>query len=413
MIQWRMFRYSDLILWGGIVSLLLIGSFSLFSSSHSILIQESGSSGSLLSRHFLSILLALCVASPFLYVDYRHLRWLCWFGYGLSIFLLILVEFIGREVGGSARWLTLGPLSIQPSEIAKIVVLICVAQFLASRPERVGRLEEVAVVGAIVLPPALLILQQPDLGTALTLAISTFGLLLFSSPKLPIMLFLLLPIVSIITRLHVLVWVPYLCISTFLLFSPELTPRIRWPLIGWNFAAGAFVPLLWQFLKPYQQLRILTFLNPGLDPHGAGYQSLQGQIAIGSGGLFGRGYLHGTQTQMSFVPQQTTDFIFTALGEEWGLLGSAILLLIFWVICIRVLKIAVDTPNRFGELLAGGFLMLIGVQITMNLAMTLGLFPVVGVPLPFISLGGTSLLVNLIAISILQSIAMRSNQIFF
>jgi rod shape determining protein RodA len=180
-----------------------------------------------------------------------------------------------------------------------------------------------------------------------------------------------------------------------------------------NIGIGYAVAKLWSMLKDYQKARLLVFLNPESDPLGIGYHSLQAKIAVGSGGFFGKGFMHGTQTQLAFIPQQFTDFVFSALGEELGFLGSVLVLALFATVIYRAIVLASESRDFFGSMLAAGIAVMLGFQVLVNVGMTLGLMPVVGIPLPFLSFGGTALVMNMCAVGILQSIAMRRHKLLF
>jgi len=288
--------------------------------------------------------------------------------YVTCILLLVLVLIIGKHVGGSQRWLALGPFSIQPSEFIKIGIIVVLARYY-SRVMNAGGLtlkELIYPVGLVGLP-FLLIVKQPDLGTALLLALIAGTMTLFVKIE-------------------------------------------RRTLLGIIVLGATVVPLVGSFLKEYQKQRILTFLNPDRDPLGAGYHIIQSKIAIGSGMLTGKGYRAGTQNALSFLPEQHTDFIFSVLAEEWGLAGSGILLVLFLVLLMWGLNIAHSCRDPFGTLMAVGITGMLFWEIFINIGMVMGLMPVVGVPLPLISYGGSSTLKVMMAIGLLLNISMRRFQ---
>ena len=298
-------------------------------------------------------------------VNYKFLdRWAT-IVYGATIVLLICVLLFGRYVAGSRRWLMLGPVSLQPSELAKVAVVIVLARYYSNVASPDGlRLRELLKPAIFTAIPFALIVRQPDLGTALLVAFIAVVMTVFVK----------------IER------------KTFLY------------LVG---AGSVCAPLVWFLLKPYQKQRILTFLNPDRDPLGAGYHIIQSKIAIGSGMVFGKGYLQGTQNALSFLPEQHTDFIFSVLAEEWGFAGSSILLLIFLILILWGLKISYRSKDPFGAMLAFGVTALIFFHVIINIGMVMGLMPVVGVPLPLISYGGSSMLTMMISIGLLMNVSMR------
>ncbi|MBI9087208.1 MAG: rod shape-determining protein RodA [Desulfobacterales bacterium] len=285
--------------------------------------------------------------------------------YAVCTTLLIAVLWIGRSAGGSRRWLDLGPASIQPSELIKIAVIIVLARYYARMVTARGlTLRDLIHPVAVTLIPFVLIVRQPDLGTAMLVALIAVSITVF---------------VKIERRSF-----------TYLLTA---------------FTVG--IPAVWFVLKGYQKQRILTFLNPDRDPLGAGYHIIQSKIAIGSGMLTGKGFLKGTQNALAFLPEQHTDFIFSVVAEEWGLAGSMVLLLLFMLLIIWGLNIALKCRDPFGTILAVGITAMLFWHVVINVGMVMGLMPVVGVTLPFISYGGSSIITTCICIGILLNISMR------
>ncbi len=298
-------------------------------------------------------------------IDYKKIDQWAFAIYIGCILLLICVLFFGRYVGGSRRWLALGPISIQPSELAKISLIIVLAKYYSKFANQSGmNIKELFSPMLLTLFPFLLIVKQPDLGTALLLVLIAG------------------------------------CITLFV----KIERRSLLCIIG---AGLVTVPMIWFFLKGYQKQRILTFLNPDRDPLGAGYHIIQSKIAIGSGMLFGKGYLKGTQNSLSFLPEQHTDFIFSVLAEEWGFLGGVILILILLIFLVWGLNIAYGCRDPFGIILSFGITAMIFWQIFINIGMVMGLMPVVGIPLPFVSYGGSSVITVMIGVGILANISMR------
>ncbi len=297
--------------------------------------------------------------------DYRNIdRW-SYVIYGGIMVLLICVLFFGKTAGGSRRWLVFGPVSLQPSELAKIAVIVILSRYYSRRVKPGGfTLRELIYPALLTIIPFGLIVEQPDLGTGLTV------LLISGSMTL---------LVKVERR-------------TFLFLG--------------GIGAIAF-PLVWFFLKEYQQQRILTFLDPNRDPLGAGYHIIQSKIAIGSGMIAGKGFLKGTQNTLSFLPEQHTDFIFSVLAEEWGFIGASLSVLIFLTLIIWGLNIAYRCKDPFGTILSFGAAALIFWQTFINLGMVMGLLPVVGMPLPLISYGGSSVLTIMICIGMLMNVSMR------
>ncbi|MDR1350636.1 MAG: rod shape-determining protein RodA [Zoogloeaceae bacterium] len=281
--------------------------------------------------------------------------------YLVALALLIGVALFGVSVNGSRRWLSFGLIRIQPSEIMKIAMPMMLAWFFY-RHESELKLKHFAIAMGILLLPTLLILKQPDLGTSLLIGAAGF----------------------------------------FVIFFAGLSWKI---ILGALLAAIAALPLVWNFvLHDYQRRRILTLFDPGSDPLGAGYHIIQSTIAIGSGGVFGKGWLDGTQTRLEFIPEKHTDFIFAVFSEEWGLLGNCVLLALFIALVGRGLMIAAAAPTLFSRLLAAAISLILFIYAFVNMGMVSGILPVVGVPLPFISYGGTALVTLALGIGILMSI---------
>ncbi len=320
---------------------------------------------------FLVIMIAVAMIDiRFWLKDVFHIFWFAvrptHLFYLASFALLIFVEVHGRLGMGAQRWIDLGFMQLQPSELMKIaLVLVLAGYFHGIGPEDMqgfGRLLwRLILPAAMVFLPAALVLKQPDLGTAMML-VATGGAMFFLA-------------------------------------------GVRWWLFAAVAAAGAgVVPIAWRFLRDYQKNRIYTFLDPESDPLGAGYHSLQSKIAIGSGGAFGKGFMQGSQAHLSFLPEKHTDFIFTMLGEEWGLLGGLVLLALYTVVFIYGYAIAFRARSQFGRLLALGITINLFFYVFINIAMVMGLIPVVGVPLPLISYGGTAMLTVMFGMGLLMSV---------
>jgi rod shape determining protein RodA len=300
--------------------------------------------------------------------DYHWLKTLAWPVYALQLGLLVLTLAIGSGVGGSARWIALGPFTFQFSELAKILMIIVLANYLASRQ---GKLDSLAsILGACVLvgPPLALVMLQPDLGTSLVFAAILAGMLWMSGASL------------------------------------------RWLAV---LAAGviAMVPIAWTYiLRDYQKERLTSFLSTDKDLQGAGYQLYQSQIAIGSGGWMGKGLTNGTQAQGDFLPVQTTDFVFAILAEELGFIGAMVLFGLFVLLIWRVLIAGWRSRDPFGTLFAAGLASMILFQLVVNVGMVMGIMPITGIPLPFVTHGGASLVSMAIGLGILQSINIRQTR---
>jgi len=300
-----------------------------------------------------------------LFINYKLLdRWAPVI-YAMCMFLLLYVLLFGKHVAGAQRWIMMGPFSIQPSELAKIAVIIILARYYSKLANIGGlNLRELFTPFVLAIIPFFLIVKQPDLGTGMIVLLIAGSMTVF---------------VKIERR-------SLLCIIT---------------------SCTIAVPLVWFLLKGYQKRRILTFLNPDRDPLGAGYHVIQSKIAIGSGMISGKGFLKGTQNALAFLPEQHTDFIFSVLAEEWGFIGAFILLCLFLIFIIWGLNIAYRCREPFGTIIAVGVTAMIFWQVFINIAMTMGLMPIVGVTLPFISYGGSSVITTMLCVGLLLNISMR------
>ena len=338
-----------------LTGLLLLCGFGLL-----VLFSASDQSGLQVERQMLRFGLAFAVMVAVAQLSPEKLRrWGPWL-YGGGVLLLVAVLAMGVIGKGAQRWLDFGVIRFQPSEILKLAVPMVLAWYLSSRslPASFGR---TLVAAIITLVPVLLIAKQPDLGTALLVASA----------------------------------------GAFVLFLSGMSWRLISALVV---LLAASAPVLWYFLRPYQRQRVLTFLNPETDPLGAGYHIIQSEIAIGSGGVYGKGWLNGTQSHLEFLPERHTDFIMAVVGEEFGMVGIVVLLCLYLFVILRGLYIANRAQDAFGRLLAGGLTLVFFVYVFVNSGMVTGLLPVVGVPLPMVSYGGTSLVTILASFGMLMSI---------
>lgn len=305
------------------------------------------------------------------FVDYH--RWQQWALpiYAVTVLLLVFIAFKGHSALGAARWIQIGSFTFQPSEPAKVAIAIAVAALLARGSYR--SLWHILIPLAAVGVPALLILKQPDLGTTLVVGAILTAELAFGLPN----------------------------IIDFVIY------------LGTLIAGAAYVLSSDKILKPFQRARLLVFLDPKLDPQGVGYNLNQSKIAVGSGELFGKGIYHGTQTQLNFVPENSRDFIFTAVGEEVGFLGALALVVLCVAIVGSALRAVFDAQDRFGLLLSVGLVAMLAFHMIVNIGMTIGIMPVTGIPLPFMSYGGSALITNYLACGILINVALQKDRLVF
>lgn len=358
----RLVSHFDWTLFGIAVGLTLLGILTIYSATYSITDKQAGG---LATKQLYWFMIGMVAMFATLSIDYHHLDRLAYPFYGAVLFLLVLVLLVGSVGGGSQRWLNLGFFILQPSEPAKLAIVLALAKYLQyDEPADGHRLRDLWVPFLLVAPLALLTLVQPDLGTAITLSLIFLSIMLMGGLRLRSFLYLAATGVTL-------------------------------------------MPIAWHFLKPYQQKRILIFLNPDLDPLGAGYHVIQSKIAIGSGRFLGKGYLRGTQNQLDFLPAQHTDFVFSVFAEEWGLLGCLILLGAYFTLIVFSLQVVARAKDRLGALLVFGVLAIFFWQVAINVAMVVGLLPVVGIPLPLLSYGGSSMVSMMVAMGILINVSMR------
>ena len=333
-------------------ALLAIGLFTLYSASNASIDRVGAQTANLLVA-----LTAMWIAAN---IPLHYLSRLALPVYLTGMVLLILVALFGEVVNGARRWLDLGLFRIQPSELMKIAVPLVLAWYF-DRYEAVLKVKNFVIAGLLFLIPVLLVVRQPDLGTALLIAAAGFYVLYLAG-------------------------------------------------LSWKFLIGVFLigsaslPFLWSTLHDYQRQRVLTLLDPSQDPLGAGYHTIQSAIALGSGGLFGKGWLNGTQSHLEFLPERQTDFIFAVFAEEFGLFGNLVLMILFGLLIARGLVIAANAPTLFTRLLAGAVTLIFFTYVFVNMGMVSGILPIVGVPLPLISYGGTSLVTILFGVGLLMSI---------
>jgi rod shape determining protein RodA len=358
-------RHLDPVLIGTALALSVFGLFMVYSASHQGLATLGEDPGFYLKKQIAFLMLGLIAMLITATFDYRLAKVYAGIAFGGVVVLLLLVLTpIGDETAGAQRWITLFGFQFQPSEFAKLGLVALLAAYLSELRE--VRLENVWRTAGLALAPMVLIFLQPDVGTTMVFAAVVIGLLVVAGARA--------------RHIGILVAVAVM---------------------------GAIVAFHLGIVKDYQIARLTSFLDPAADPLRAGYNRAQAEIAIGSGGVFGRGYLNGTQTNLDFVPEQHTDFVFTVVGEELGFVGALLLLVLFAVLLWRGFRTALMSRDSFGTLLAAGITTMIAFQIFVNVGMTMGIMPVTGIPLPLVSYGGTSLIVNWMAVGLLLNVHMR------
>lgn len=367
----RLIKNFDWVLFSVVLLLSVIGIMTIYSATRPLLPQEQSDYH---IRQFYWLLIG--VAALFLIVKVDYI-WLSRFAYPLYvawISLLIAVLIMGKTGMGAQRWLNLGPLSFQPSEIFRLIFVIVIARHFITIHGNMGLISVLKNFLMFTVVPLVVLLKQPDLSTAVILLIIFLSMSIAKGlQKKVVTIFIILGVISV-------------------------------PFLG---------NIFWEGLKDYQKSRLIAFIDPDVDPAGIGYHINQSKIAIGSGGFFGKGYLKGTQGPFRFLPEKHTDFIFAVFAEEWGLFGSLFLLLVYLALILRGLDTALKAKDEFGKLLAIGITFMFSAYFFINVGMTLGIMPVVGIPLPFMSYGGTALLSNFIAAGILINIRTRRFELFY
>ncbi|MDF9408309.1 rod shape-determining protein RodA [Pelotomaculum isophthalicicum JI] len=336
-------------------------------------------------RQIIFVFLGIGMMCMMLYIHYedliKHMKSL----YIINLIMLGAVIFFGVSELGAQRWISIMGFHFQPSEFSKLIIIVCFAAFLTSRKKKLNRFRDLLPSFAFFGVPIMLILKQPDLGTALVFFAVMFGMLFVSgaNPRL-----LVLIIVVALGAVSLWIWAH---------FWLEANRGVQ----------------LWMPLKDYQLNRLIIFINPWQDWHGAGYNVIQSQIAIGQGGFWGRGLFQGSQTHGDFLPIQETDFIFSVVGEELGFIGAVILLTLYFIVIYRCILITMNAKDDFGTLLAAGVVSMLTFHVLVNVGMTCGIMPVTGIPLPMFSSGGSSMITNLAALGLLLNINMRRQKIMF
>ncbi len=325
--------------------------------------------------------------------------------YLFSLLLLLVVLAVGRKTSGARSWLDIGPFGFQPSELAKIGTVLAMSAYLSRKNTDIDSFKDILFSLVIGLIPIMFILLEPDMGTAIVFlgtililifwkGISLFGLFTVLSPGF-------VAIAAIFGFYYFLAALVFVLI-VLLLFRKDVF--FSGSIFALNLGAGFFTDYLYNALSPHQQKRIQSFIDPNTDPLGAGYNTIQAKVAIGSGGLFGKGFLHGNQTQLQYIPEQWTDFIYCVIGEEFGFIGSMLVLILFVYLFLRILKIASQTKDEFLSLTIIGILSVYLIHFLINVGMVVGILPVIGIPLSFVSYGGSSLLVNMFMLGIIANV---------
>jgi len=380
------------------IVLMIIGVIAIYSALTSRIGEDSHTQSEYI-RQIVWIVVALIIFVLVIAIPYPVFELMILPAYFFSLALLLLVLTM-PQIKGATRWIMLGPFQLQPAEFTKITTILLLAKEL-SKPYITDMqiLIKVVIIG---LPPILLLLLQPDLGSAVIFGAIVFGILAFSDLSDYWLILSVSPFIAIVTSFYFPAFIIFMLILLFVLYKYNLS----WIALGFTAVINTFifflVPFLWNGLKEYQQNRILSFLDPTRDPLGAGYQAIQSRIAIGNGMFWGRGFLEGTQKNLNFLPERHTDFIFSVIAEEFGFVGSMLIIMIFYFFIYRLIRSLKSITDKEQRLAIVGIITLFTSQAVVNIAINLGVFPTTGLPLPFISYGGSSLLANTIAVAIIM-----------
>ena len=384
---------------------------------------EAGSFGKLHMAQLRWLGVGIVISIVTMIMNPRSLEGVAYLLFGATILFLCAVLLLPGETAGTKRWLDVGPLAFQPSELAKIATILALARLLADHRVDPNRLSILSWTAAVGLVPMFLILKQPDLGTSLAFppivlamlywrGLSPVRLFLIVAPALSAMIAFMSPplLGKAAGWIHLVPWGMLMVVVTTTVILSGMG-WIRGGLaIASNIVAGLVTPSLWAQLHDYQRQRIVSFLQPETDPRGAGYQIIQSKVAIGSGGLFGKGFREGTQSTLDFIPERHTDFIVSVLGEEWGLVGTAVVLGLFFFVIHKAIRFAQESRHRFSSLSAFGIATVLTYHVVVNVGMATGLMPVTGLTLPLVSYGGSSLLLTMGMVGLLVGFGMRRHE---
>jgi len=377
--------------------LIVLGLMAVFSATHG------SGDPTLFYRQFVWGIIGVAALAFVYYNDVRVIRDNSYLFYMIGILLLVVVLIFGKKIAGQTSWVRIGFFSFQPSEIAKMATILALSRFLSDDDTDILSIPHLMIALGIPLLPALLIMMQPDMGTTLTCLSFIAPMIIMAGFDIYILMLLVFPVLLMLTgfiNIYAVI-VLFLLLFGLLVYVRKKYQMHQLFVLVSGLVAGIFTNrFAAEILKPHQMKRIQTFLDPMSDPQGAGYNVLQAKIAISSGGLLGKGFLHGTQTQLRFIPAQWTDFIFCVIAEELGFLGAAILIACYLVLILRLIWAIFSIKNRFVELTLAGFVSLLFIHVVINIGMTIGLIPVIGVPLPFVSYGGSSLVGNMIMVGL-------------
>jgi len=397
------------------IALWLIGLALVYSAT---VIHDTGPLVGLYKQQVIWIIMAVLVILAITSIPGRYFHAFAYIFYGLSLVLLLAALFMGVSTKGAERWIIIAGFKLQPSEFAKIGLLLVLARYLSEKSVSLSNISSFIMPGILILVPFLLVMKQPDLGTAMVFCAMALPMFFWGGLTLLEVFFIISPVISLTLSAIPLIlsyeshhswgimgafpWGVFFLGLCALLYYSRPAMFITVGVVIANLFTATIVTVVWNsILKDYQKMRVISFVNPQADPFGAGYQVIQSKVAIGSGHLYGKGFLQGTQTKLSFLPEQHTDFIFSVLGEQFGFIGCTGVVLLFLFLVIRGFLITQSLRNRFFNLVVIGAVSIIGFHIFVNSAMTMGIMPVTGIPLPFLSYGGSFTLTVAILIGLI------------
>jgi rod shape determining protein RodA len=412
MINLREFSWSLVILWA---SLIIVGLVAIYSATQGPVAEFLPSYVQVnFYKQLISFGIAILILIGLQFINPRTFQEGSYVFYGIGILLMILTLFVGKEVSGSQSWLVLGPFNLQVSELMKIATILAVANYLTSRRDiSAENLKTALITVLLILIPTILVILQNDTGTAIIFLAMIPVILFWSGLPYGISLFIISP--AIIGYLSIISWYWGLLSAVILTLTIFMVQRRTW-LTFTSFATGVLLVIgiqiaLFQVLQPHQRNRIEAFTNPSFDPQGAGWNVIQAKTAIGSGGLYGKGFMEGTQTQLRFLPEQWTDFIFCVIGEEFGFLGASFVVLLLLGLTLRLLQVAATHKYPFAQLVIVGVITIFLTHFFVNVGSATGLLPVIGVPLPFVSYGGSALITNTLMLGICLNLDFYKRQL--
>jgi rod shape determining protein RodA len=378
-----------------VVALTVFGILSIYSATSTF-------SDSLFTKQVISASLGLVVMLSVAFSPHKKLKSLSYWVYGISLLMLVLVLFIGVRINGTMGWIRLGGFNLQPAEFAKLGLLMALSNYLSEKGRSINKIDVLGRTFMMLLPMLALVMMQPDVGSASVLMAIFIGILFWTGFNSIILLVVVVaPIILIASLSDSVIYLVAAAIFSVAVFIMRGNLPLKIIAAAVLFSIGLAGPIVYKSLAPHQQARIDTFLDPSSDPRGAGYNVMQSKLAVGSGGITGKGFQEGTLTQLRYIPEQWTDFIYSVPTEEFGFIGGASVIILFIVLILRSMKLAIENDYTYFKILCFGIGVIFLYHILINIGMVIGMMPVMGIPLPFMSYGGTSLLFNMVLIGLL------------